>query len=62
MTRLIMLALAVFFLAGCAAKGKSDVPAMIIELETEMKKEANALNFERAIELRDKILKLKEMT
>jgi excinuclease ABC subunit B len=39
---------------------KTDIPSMIINLEGEMKKEADALNFERAIELREKIRRLKK--
>jgi len=34
---------------------RSEIPAIIIELETEMKEAADALDFERAIYLRDKI-------
>ena len=34
---------------------KKEIPKMIIELETEMKKCAEELNFERAIEIRDRI-------
>ena len=37
---------------------KKDIPLMIINLELEMKQEADNLNFERAIYLRDKIKKL----
>jgi excinuclease ABC subunit B len=39
---------------------KTDVPNAIIELEAEMKEEAEKLNFERAIAVRDQIRKLKE--
>jgi excinuclease ABC subunit B len=39
---------------------KRDIPNMIIELEIEMKQEANNLNFEQAISLRDKIKKLQK--
>ena len=39
---------------------KKNIPTMIIELETEMKKAANALDFERAITMRDRIQKLKQ--
>ena len=38
----------------------SDIPNLIIELETDMKEAAEELNFEKAIALRDKIGKLKE--
>jgi len=38
---------------------KKDIPNLIIDLEIEMKKAADELNFERAIFLRDKINKLK---
>ncbi|HRW83540.1 MAG TPA: excinuclease ABC subunit UvrB, partial [Methanothrix sp.] len=41
---------------------KSDIPNVVIELEAEMKAAADALDFERAIQLRDTIKKLeKEM-
>ncbi|MBU1850455.1 MAG: UvrB/UvrC motif-containing protein, partial [Nanoarchaeota archaeon] len=39
---------------------KKDVPNLIIELEFEMQKAANKLEFERAIALRDRVKKLKE--
>jgi excinuclease ABC subunit B len=39
---------------------KSDIPNMIIELDIEMKKAADNLNFEKAIYLRDKIVSLKK--
>jgi len=39
---------------------KTDIPALIIDLEAEMNREAAALNFERAIYLRDKIRSLRE--
>lgn len=39
---------------------KTDVPKAIIELEAEMREEAEKLNFERAIALRDKVKKLKD--
>jgi excinuclease ABC subunit B len=39
---------------------KKDIPKMIVDLELEMKEEADNLNFERAIFLRDKINKLKQ--
>jgi excinuclease ABC subunit B len=38
---------------------KSEIPNLIIELETEMNMAASALNFERAIELRDRVKALK---
>jgi len=42
---------------------KSDIPNLVIELEAEMKAAADALDFERAIQLRDTIKKLeKELT
>lgn len=39
---------------------KKEIPKMIIEIEAEMKKAADELDFEKAIFLRDKINKLKE--
>lgn len=39
---------------------KHEIPNLIIELESEMKAAAQGLNFERAIELRDKIKSLRE--
>ncbi|MGM5487489.1 MAG: excinuclease ABC subunit UvrB [Nanobdellota archaeon] len=39
---------------------KKDIPNLIIELEAEMKEAAEQLNFERAIELRERVRKLKE--
>jgi excinuclease ABC subunit B len=39
---------------------KSDIPNMIVELETEMKEAATRLDFEVAIKLRDKVKKLRE--
>jgi excinuclease ABC subunit B len=39
---------------------KSDIPKMIVELELKMRKEADDLNFEKAIYLRDRINKLKQ--
>jgi excinuclease ABC subunit B len=39
---------------------KKDVPALIIDLEAEMKREADLLHFERAIFLRDRIKKLRQ--
>ena len=39
---------------------KKDIPKMIVDLELEMKEEADNLNFERAIFLRDKINRLKQ--
>lgn len=39
---------------------KKEIPNIIIELETEMEKAADALDFERAIELRDRIKRFKE--
>ena len=39
---------------------QTDIPAVIIDLEAEMKREAAALNFERAIYLRDKIRSLQD--
>ncbi|MDO5844827.1 MAG: excinuclease ABC subunit UvrB [Methanocorpusculum sp.] len=39
---------------------KSDIPNLIIELESEMKTAAESLDFERAIELRDRIKKLQK--
>ena len=39
---------------------KGDIPNMIIELETDMSKAANDLDFETAIALRDKIKHLKK--
>ncbi|WP_300040461.1 excinuclease ABC subunit UvrB [Methanospirillum sp.] len=39
---------------------KSSIPAMIIDLETQMKKAAQLLNFEEAIMLRDRIANLKK--
>ena len=38
---------------------KKDIPNMIVELELEMRKAADDLNFERAIYLRDRINRLK---
>jgi excinuclease ABC subunit B len=38
-----------------------DIPAMIQRLKKEMKEAANRLEFERAAELRDKIVRLEEM-
>jgi excinuclease ABC subunit B len=38
---------------------KKDIPNMIVELELEMRKAADELNFERAIYLRDRINRLK---
>jgi len=41
---------------------KSDLPNVIIEMEAEMRAAADRLEFERAIQLRDRIKKLeKEM-
>ena len=37
---------------------KKEIPNMIVNLEIEMKKAANDLNFEKAIFLRDRISKL----
>ncbi len=39
---------------------KKDIPDMIVELELEMKKASDELNFEKAIFLRDRINKLKQ--
>lgn len=39
---------------------KSEIPNLIIELEAEMKAAAGALDFERAIELRDRIKELRD--
>ena len=39
---------------------KSDIPNMIIELETQMEEAADRLEFELAIEIRDKVKRLKE--
>ncbi|KYK22437.1 excinuclease ABC subunit B [Thermoplasmatales archaeon SG8-52-4] len=39
---------------------KKDIPKMIVDLEIEMRKEADDLNFEKAIHLRDRINKLKQ--
>jgi excinuclease ABC subunit B len=39
---------------------KKDIPNMIIELQKEMEKAANNLDFETAIMLRDKVKKLQE--
>ncbi|MDH7506643.1 MAG: UvrB/UvrC motif-containing protein, partial [Candidatus Thermoplasmatota archaeon] len=39
---------------------KNDIPQMIIELELQMKKAADDLDFEKAIMLRDKISRLKK--
>lgn len=39
---------------------RKDIPGMVINLETEMQKSADRLDFETAIMLRDKIKKLKE--
>lgn len=39
---------------------KKDIPSMLIELETDMNRAADRLDFERAIFLRDRIKKLKE--
>ena len=39
---------------------KAEIAGMIVNLESEMKKEAEELNFERAIEIRDKINELKK--
>jgi len=39
---------------------KEDIPALLIELEAEMRREADSLNFERAIQLREQIKRLKE--
>ena len=39
---------------------KADVPSAIIELEAEMREEADKLNFERAIALREQVRKLRE--
>ena len=39
---------------------KSDIPNVIIELETEMNEAANSLEFERAIQLRDTIRRLEK--
>lgn len=39
---------------------KTDIPSMIIELEAEMQREADTLNFERAIYLRDRIRKFQQ--
>ncbi|MDR0980339.1 MAG: excinuclease ABC subunit UvrB [Methanocalculaceae archaeon] len=41
---------------------KSEIPNLIIELEAEMKAAAGSLDFERAIELRDRIKGLREIT
>ncbi|MGC9310863.1 MAG: UvrB/UvrC motif-containing protein, partial [Candidatus Aenigmatarchaeota archaeon] len=38
---------------------KSEIPNMIVELEAKMKEAAETLDFEKAIELRDRIEKLK---
>jgi excinuclease ABC subunit B len=38
---------------------KVDIPIMVVELELEMKKAADELNFETAIYLRDRINRLK---
>lgn len=39
---------------------KSDIPNLLIELESEMKTAAESLDFERAIEIRDRIKKLQK--
>lgn len=39
---------------------KEDIPALLIELEAEMRREADALNFERAIQLREQIKRLEK--
>jgi excinuclease ABC subunit B len=39
---------------------KKDIPQIIIEIEFEMKKASDSLDFEKAIYLRDRINKLKQ--
>ncbi|KAA0000946.1 MAG: excinuclease ABC subunit UvrB [Thermoplasmata archaeon] len=39
---------------------KEDIPALLVELEAEMRREADALNFERAIQLREQIKRLEK--
>ncbi|HLC33211.1 MAG TPA: UvrB/UvrC motif-containing protein [Candidatus Nanoarchaeia archaeon] len=39
---------------------KKEIPNMIIELEAQMRKAAENLNFEEAIHLRDQVKKLQE--
>jgi excinuclease ABC subunit B len=39
---------------------KKDIPAIIVNLETEMRKAADDLDFEKAIALRDRINRLKQ--
>ena len=40
---------------------KEDIPALLVELEAEMRREADALNFERAIQLREQIKRLENL-
>jgi excinuclease UvrABC helicase subunit UvrB len=43
-----------------STRPEKDIPNLIIELEAEMRKAADQLEFERAIALRDKVRKLRE--